>query len=87
MPDAAADRAELGWSMLTEIEDPARAAEVFLEALAADPHCAAAHCGLSVAYALRGDVARAYAFARTWHDIDRAERATDEPVFGDASTD
>ena len=60
---------ELGWGLLRLAEKPADAIDQFLQALAVDGGDARTHDGLAMAYALNGDMPKAYAFIRSSHEL------------------
>lgn len=76
-PDSAAAQNDVGWSYIARRTDPELAVESFLAALAADGDSIAAHRGLSLAYALVGDVHRAYAFASSWRQLEQRREAAE----------
>ena len=64
-PNSLEHQLAYAWSLLTDEEAPIEAVEPFLLALTLAPAEIEIHLGLSLAYALAGDVAKSYAFARS----------------------
>ena len=74
-PKSLADQLNYAWALLTNEEAPIEAIEPFLAALSLAPTHIDVHLGLSLAYALAGDDAKSYAFARSSRQLAAGEAA------------
>lgn len=74
-PESVEHQLNYAWSLVTQDESPLDAVEPFLAALACSPADINIHVGLSLAYALAGDAAKSYAFARSSRQLAAAEAA------------
>lgn len=79
-PESLPHQLDYGWSLITDDESPVDAIEPFLSALTIDPGDVEVHLGLSLAYALAGDLAKAYAFARSSRQLAETDAG---PARGD----
>ena len=78
-PRSVTHQLDYAWALLTSDEAPHEAVEPFLVALSLTPADMLVHLGLSLAYALAGDDAKSYAFARSSRQLaahDAANRAS-----------